>query len=398
VKNKFYILTRRCSFTLLIMIAPLAQADPDSLHREAIVVDTHSDYLYRSDLTGHGLADEVENAQTTLGKLRMGGMDAQFFSVWAAPAYEKYGFARKTLEYIDRFYEQVALHTEHLEVARTVDDIRRISREGRIAALMGIEGGHMIENRLALLRNYYRLGVRYMTLTWSNGTRWADSSGDIARWGGLTDFGREVVLEMNRLGMMVDISHVSDDTFWDVMEVSKAPVIASHSSVRALRDHPRNMTDDMIRALAKNGGVIQINFYAYFLDQDFGDKVDAALEDANAQLTAIASQYMDDLVAYDDTEWAWYRQVEGSLDWPPLSVLIDHIDHVVQLVGPEHVGLGSDFDGVTSLPVDLEHQGKMPNITRALVEKGYSEEQIKLILGENLLRVMAAVEETARKQ
>jgi membrane dipeptidase len=237
-----------------------------------------------------------------------------------------------------------------------------------------------------------------MTLTWSNGTRWADSSDDIARWGGLTDFGREVVLEMNRLGMMVDISHVSDDTFWDVMEVSKAPVIASHSSVRALRDHPRNMTDDMIRALAKSGGVIQINFYAYFLDQGFGENVDAAFEEANAQTTANASRHMDDLVAYDDAEWALYRQVEGSVDWPPLSVLIDHIDHVVQLVGPEHVGLGSDFDGVTSLPVGLEHQGKMPNITRALVEKGYSEGDIKLILGENLLRVMAAVEETARKQ
>ena len=385
-----------CALALLVAVAPLALADPDSIHERAIVIDTHSDYLYRSDLTGDGLADEPENAQTTLAKLRQGGMDAQFFSVWASPAYEKYGYARKTLEYIDKFYQQVALHPDDLEVALTVDDIRRISGQGKIAALMGIEGGHMIENRLALLRNYYRLGVRYMTLTWSNGTRWADSSGDTELWGGLTDFGREVVLEMNRLGMMVDISHVSDDTFRDVMEVSKAPVIASHSSVRALRDHPRNMTDDMIRALAKNGGVIQINFYAYFIDPDFGDRADTAFAATNDELTAIASRNLDDMVAYDDAEWAYYRKVEGSVEWPPLSVLIDHIDHVVKLVGPKHVGLGSDFDGVTSLPVGLEHQGKMPNITRALVEKGYSEADIKLILGENLLRVMAAVEDTAR--
>jgi membrane dipeptidase len=212
----------------------------------------------------------------------------------------------------------------------------------------------------------------------------------------LTDFGREVVLEMNRLGMIVDVSHVSDDTFRDVMEVSKAPVIASHSSVRALRDHPRNMTDDMIRALAKNGGVIHINFYAYFVDQGFGDRADAAFEATNDELTALASRNLDDMVAYDDAEWAHSRKIEGSIEWPPLSVLMDHIDHVVQLVGPEHVGLGSDFDGVTSLPVGLEHQGKMPNITRALVEKGYSEADIKLILGENLLRVMAAVEDTAK--
>jgi len=180
------------------------------------------------------------------------------------------------------------------------------------------------------------------------------------------------------------------------MEVSKAPVIASHSSVRALRDHPRNMSDDMIRALAKNGGVIQINFYAYFIDQDFGDRVDAAFAATNDDLTAIASRNMDDLVAYDDAEWAYDRKIQGGIEWPPLSVVIDHIDHVVRLVGPEHVGLGSDFDGVNSLPVDLEHQGKMPNITRALVEKGYSEADIKLILGENLLRVMAAVEDTAQ--
>ena len=384
-----------CTTLLFLALAGFSQAAENTIHRDAIVIDTHSDFLYRADVDGSGLADEVENAQTTLGKLQQGGVDAQFFSVWTPPAYESYGYARKTLELIDQFYRQIEQHPQAIEVARSVDDIRRIEKSGRIAALMGIEGGHSIENRLELLRNYYRLGVRYMTLTWSMNTDWADSSGDSAVWGGLTGFGIEVVQEMNRLGMMVDISHVSDQTFWDVLEVTSAPVIASHSSVRALNSAPRNMSDEMIRALAKNGGVIQINFYAYFLDQEFADKIDIETENSMAEKQALGDRYLDDPIGFEQAEWEWYRQVESRVEWPPLSVLVDHIDHVVQLVGPEHVGLGSDFDGVTSLPQGMEHQGKLPNLTDALVTKGYSEQDIKLILGGNLLRVMAAVEAAA---
>ena len=260
---------------------------------------------------------------------------------------------------------------------------------------MGIEGGHSIENRLDLLRNYYRLGARYMTLTWSMNTDWADSSGDETQWGGLTDFGIEVVEEMNRLGMMVDISHVSDQTFWDVLEVTSAPVIASHSSVRAINTAARNMSDEMIRALAKNGGVIQINFYAYFLDQAFADKIDIETENSAAEIEAIRDRYLDDPIGFEKAEWEWYREVESRVEWPPLSVLVDHIDHVVRLVGPQHVGIGSDFDGVTSLPQGMEHQGKLPDLTDALVTRGYSEQDITLILGGNLLRVMGAVEAAA---
>ncbi len=234
-----------------------------------------------------------------------------------------------------------------------------------------------------------------MTLTWSMNTDWADSSGDETQWGGLTDFGIEVVEEMNRLGMMVDISHVSDQTFWDVLEVTSAPVIASHSSVRAINTAARNMSDEMIRALAKNGGVIQINFYAYFLDQAFADKIDIETENSAAEIEAIRDRYLDDPIGFEKAEWEWYREVESRVEWPPLSVLVDHIDHVVRLVGPQHVGIGSDFDGVTSLPQGMEHQGKLPDLTDALVTRGYSEQDITLILGGNLLRVMGAVEAAA---
>jgi membrane dipeptidase len=374
-----------------------ATAQANELHERAIVIDTHSDFLYRSDSDGTALADDTKTAQTSLQKLKRGGIDAQFFSVWAPPAYEQYGYARKTLELIDQLYLEVAKHPDDIEMAYSVADIMRLEGEGKIAALIGIEGGYSIENRLQLLRNYYRLGVRYMTLTWSFSTDWADSSGDNGRWGGLTDFGADVVREMNHLGMMVDISHVADDTFWDVMDITTAPVIASHSSVRALNDQPRNMTDDMIKAVAENGGVIQINFYAYFLDQAFADAVDAEFEKSNDQWKTLAKQYLDDPIAFDSAEWEFYREIEARVEWPPLSVLVDHIDHVVQLVGPEHVGLGSDFDGVTSLPIGLEHQGKMPVLTRALQDKGYSDEHITMILGGNLLRVMTEVEAVAAK-
>jgi len=382
---------------LLMLALNTAVADNDArrIHEEALVIDTHSDFLYRADLDGSALTDEPPLAQTTLGKLEQGGVDAQFFSVWVPPAYEKYGYARKTLELIDDFYREIAKSPKRIEMARTVADIERIAESGKVAALMGIEGGHSIENRLELLRNFYRLGVRYMTLTWSNNTDWADSSGDVVQWGGLTDFGVSVVEEMNRIGMMIDISHVADSTFSDVMKTTRAPVIASHSSVRALNSHARNMSDEMIVALAKNGGVIQINFYPVFLDQEFHDAAHQALFAAKPEFATLATEYLDDQIGLMGPQWELYRKIEDTLEKPPLSVLVDHIDHVVKLVGPDHVGLGSDFDGVSSLPIGMEHEGKLPALTEALVEKGYSEEDIKKILGGNLLRVMAEVEKVA---
>ncbi|MCZ6559903.1 MAG: dipeptidase [Gammaproteobacteria bacterium] len=379
---------------LLVLALNTACADSDAkrIHEEALVIDTHSDFLYRADLDGSALTDEPPLAQTTMGKLEQGGVDAQFFSVWIPPEFRDYGYARKTLELIDDFYRQIGQTPERIEMATTVADIKRIAASGKVAALMGIEGGHSIENRLELLRNYYRLGVRYMTLTWSNNTDWADSSGDVVRSGGLTDFGVSVVEEMNRIGMMIDISHVADTTFYDVMRATSAPVIASHSSVRAFSDHKRNMSDQMIVALAENGGVIQINFFPMFIDQEFYDAAIVAQYEAKPEFATLATEYLDDPIGLLEQQWTLSQKIMSTLESPPLSVLVDHIDHVVKLVGPDHVGLGSDFDGVSALPIGMEHQGKLPALTEALVEKGYSEEDIKKILGGNLLRVMAEVE------
>jgi len=235
-----------------------------------------------------------------------------------------------------------------------------------------------------------------MTLSWSNTNDWADSSGDLPRWTGLNDFGAQVVREMNRLGMMIDISHASDETFLDVIRLTRAPVIASHSSCRALCDHARNMSDEMIRALAANGGVIQINFYSRFVDQRFKDAALVGERAAADEVAALGARFLDRPNALFDAIWDVHGRVDATVERPPLSSVIAHIDHVVKLVGPDHVGLGSDFDGVTSLPLDLDDESRMPAITEALLARGYAEADVRKILGGNLLRVMEAVERVAR--
>jgi len=270
--------------------------------------------------------------------------------------------------------------------------------------LMGIEGGHSIENDIHLLRDYYRLGVRYMTLSWSNTNEWADSSGDIddpkvTHHDGLTDFGKQVVLEMNRLGMMVDISHVADKTFFDAIAITKAPVIASHSSARALTNHPRNMTDDMLRAVAKNGGVVQANFYDAFIDENYRKAADAQKKDAEAAVKARIAElkaagkpvtYLDK----DKIEREWAAKIPR----PPLKSLIDHIDHIAKVAGVDHVGLGSDFDGVSgATPEGIDSAADLPKITQALLDRGYSADDIHRILGGNLLRVFRQVERVSHE-
>jgi membrane dipeptidase len=269
---------------------------------------------------------------------------------------------------------------------------------------MGIEGGHSIENDMRLLRDYYRLGVRYMTLSWSNTNEWADSSGDvndpkIQHHNGLTDFGRQVVVEMNRLGMMVDISHVADKTFWDAIATTKAPVIASHSSARALVNAPRNMTDDMLLAVAKNGGVVQVNFFSGFVDEDYRKAMEAQSKD---QAAAIKT-YVDGLksqgkpVSYieiDRIEREWTAKIPR----PPFKSLIDHIDHIAQVAGVDHVGLGSDFDGVSgATPQGMDSAADLPEITQGLLDRGYSPDDIRKILGGNILRVFRQVEAIGRE-
>ncbi len=289
-------------------------------------------------------------------------------------------------------------------MAFSVADIERAHREHKLAALMGIEGGHSIENDIHLLRDYYRLGVRYMTLSWSNTNEWADSSGDIddpkvQHHNGLTDFGKQVVLEMNRLGMMVDISHVADKTFWDAIATTNAPVIASHSSARALVDAPRNMTDDMLRAVAKNDGVVQVNFYSGFDDADFRKAMEAQAKDQAAAIQKYTDQLKAegkpiDYVDVDRIEREWMAKIPR----PPLKSLIDHIDHIAKIAGIDHVGLGSDFDGVSgATPQGIDSAADLPKITQALLERGYNPSDIHKILGGNLLRVFGQVERVSRE-
>jgi len=377
-----------------------------AIQESAIVVDTHADTPQRflDDDFDIGSSDPGDIGHLSLDKARRGRLGAEFFSIWVDPETNQGHFAQHTFDLIDSVYEQAARHPDRMMMAFSVADIERAHREHKLAALMGIEGGHSIENDMHLLRDYYRLGVRYMTLSWSNTNEWADSSGDIndvkvQHHNGLTDFGRQVVREMNRLGMMVDVSHVADKTFWDTIANTKAPVIASHSSARALTDAPRNMTDDMLRAVAKNGGVVQVNFFSGFVDEDYWKAVQAQRKDEQAAV----QKYIDELKAegkparYIDVD-LMEREWMAKIPRPPLKSLIDHIDHIAKVAGVDHVGLGSDFDGVSgAMPQGIDSAADLPKITQALLDRGYSEKDIKKILGGNLLRVFGEVERVSRE-
>jgi membrane dipeptidase len=376
------------------------------IQASAIIVDTHADTPQRFLDEGFdiGSTDPKDIGHISLDKARRGNLGAEFFSIWVEPESNRGNYAKHTFDLIDSVYEQAARHPGQMMMAFSTADITRAHEEHKLAALMGIEGGHSIENDIRLLRDYYRLGVRYMTLSWSNTNEWADSSGDIddpkvEHHNGLTDFGKQVVLEMNRLGMMVDISHVADKTFFDAIATTKAPVIASHSSSRALVDAPRNMTDDMLRAVAKNGGVVQVNFFNGFDDADFSKALrDQAKEHAEAR-----QKFIDKMKAEGKTftyidEDRIDREWMASIPRPPLKSLIDHIDHIAKVAGVDHVGLGSDFDGVSgATPQGIDSAADLPKITQSLLDRGYSAEDIRKILGGNLLRVFRDVERVSRE-
>jgi membrane dipeptidase len=327
------------------------------------------------------------------------------------PTLYKDHYARRTLELIDSVKQQVAKHSDQIQFVTTPAGIEEAHRNHKFAALMGIEGGHSIEDSIPLLRQYYALGVRYMTLTWSNSTDWADSSGDIDDKSvphtkeGLTEFGKDVVYEMNRLGMMVDISHVSNHTFYRTLVITRAPVIASHSSARALCDVPRNMTDDMLRAVANSGGpnskggVVQVNFYSGFLSQSWHDAQKAMEPEVEKAIKALKDKAKAEgkQVTYSEIE-KLQRSYADRIPRPPLSLLIDHIDHIAKVAGVDHVGLGSDFDGVSGqLPEGIDSPADLPKITAALMARGYSAEDCRKILGGNLLRVFTEVEQVAKE-
>jgi membrane dipeptidase len=382
-------------------------ATPRSIHESALIIDTHADTPQRFLDEHFDLAEDtpISDGHIDFGKIKKGNLGAEFFSIWVEPEFKGH-YARRAMDLIDSVYQQAARHPDKMTMAFTAEDIVRAHEQHKFAALMGIEGGHAIENDVRLLRDFYRLGVRYMTLTWSNTNEWADSSGDIQdpnvkHYNGMTDFGKDVVREMNRLGMIVDISHVSDATFYQALMISQAPVIASHSSSRALTNHPRNMTDDMLRAVARNGGVVMVNFYSAFVDDDYrkASYDPEKVKQREAQVEAFKKEHAHadgSIITYAELapiEKKWAAQFPR----PPLKSLIDHIDHIAQVAGVDHVGLGSDFDGVTSLPQGVDSAADLPKITEALLQRGYSREDVLKILGGNFLRVMREVEQTSRR-
>lgn len=366
------------------------------IQRKSIVVDTHNDVLsYMTDDSYDIGVSSLGKYHTDIARMKQGGLTAEFFSVYIDRSYAKDGgSARRALDMIDYVYRAAEKYPNEFMLAYSVADIRRAKKQKKIAALMGIEGGHAIEDSLMALRDFYRLGVRYMTLTHNNTNNWADACCDTATHNGLSDFGKEVVREMNRIGMLVDVSHVSDKTMSDVFDVSTAPVIASHSSARALGDRPRNIPDDLLRRFTKNGGVVMINFYPGFIDA----KVIAASNERTArlkpQMDALTEQYKDDAKKLE--EETNKLLAANPLPITPLSVLIDHFDHVAKVAGVDHVGIGSDFDGVPSLPVGMEDISKLPNLTYELLKRGYSESDVRKILGENFMRAFAEAERVSK--
>jgi membrane dipeptidase len=405
-----------CRLTLFAALGPLTaqtisktkpvnkSTDPAAVHNSALVIDTHADTTQRMLDDGYDLADPLNGGYLNFESARKGNLAAEFFSIWVDPAAYTGHDAHRTLELIDAVYQQAAKHPQEMRMAFSPEDILAAHREHKLAALMGIEGGHSIENSLGLLRDYYRLGVRYMTLTWTNSNGWADSSGDIDNPAvphtkdGLSEFGKDVVYEMNRLGMMVDVSHVSDKTLYRTLIISRAPVIASHSSARALCNSPRNMDDNMLRAVGQYGGVVMVNFYSAFLSDEYRlaskaqePAIRQAVDEAKAKLAAEGKPFSVEM------EQQIQKTYTAKIPRPPLSVLIDHIDHVAKIAGIDHVGLGSDFDGIPSSPEGMDSAADLPKITAALMARGYSAEDMDKILGGNFLRVFAKVQEISKQ-
>ncbi|HEX8650189.1 MAG TPA: dipeptidase [Pyrinomonadaceae bacterium] len=377
--------------------APLEASDALSIHRRAISIDMHADTTQRMVDEGLDLNQRLADGHLDAVRMKEGGLDAQFFSIWVEPQLYGGGGAgaiKRADEQINAVRRLAEKHPETWELASTAADIRRIAGAGRLAALMGLEGGYAIDERLEMVERYYKMGVRYMSPAWSVSTSWAGSSGDeVGRSRGLNDFGKRVIREMNRLGMMVDVSHVSDQTFWDIVNTSTKPVIATHSGCRAIARVARNLDDEMLKALAEKGGVCCVLFYPEFLEPGWSEKkkrVDAEI----SGLVQRASDAEKGSVARKKMARDRVRTQEYQKRLPPVTVsrLVDHIDHIVKLVGIDHVGIGSDFDGVQAVPTDLATIADFPNLTKELLRRGYTESDVTKILGGNILRVMEEVE------
>ena len=389
------------TLTLLLLLAsafllPRAAGAGDlktrarEINQRALVFDGHCDTVMRILDKDVDIGVRSTEGHVDIPRAREGGLNVQVFAMWIEPDFWPHRAAFRTLQYTDAMFRTLKKHSEKLGLALTVKDARRLVKAGKLAVFLGIEGGHAIEDSLATLRMFHRLGVRVMTLTWWNNTSWADGSGDKPEHHGLTDFGKQVVREMNRLGMVVDVSHVSDDTFFDVLEVTTKPVIASHSCVRAICPHHRNLSDQMLKALAKNGGVIGINYYLGFLDPEVNRQEEARWKALEPKLEKLNQKYKNDRKTLLEKRRELYSSYQRKSAKVPIDRLIDHIDHAVKVAGVDHVGLGSDFDGCSITPEGLNDISDLPLITEKLLERGYSQKDIEKILGGNLLRVFEA--------
>lgn len=366
------------------------------IHREALVVDGHNDlawqYRLKADMSFQNLdiSRPQKGIHTDIPRLKQGGVGAQFWSAYApAEQADKGKIVRETLEQIDVIQRMIRAYPETFEMAYTVDDILRIRKDGKIASLIGVEGGHMIDNSLGVLRIYYRLGVRYLTLAHTQTLDWADSATDVAKNKGMSPFGEQVVAEMNRLGMLVDLSHVSVDTMKHALRVSKAPVIFSHSSAYALAPHPRNVPDEVLKLMPKNGGVVMVNFYPGFLTPE-GARASKELYTVARELRAKYKNENEFQLALV----AWEK--EHPFPVANVRIVVNHIEHIIKTAGIDHVGLGSDFDGITFAPKQLEDVSCFPYITQELLNRGYTKEQIHKVLGGNLLRAFRQAEQVAK--
>ncbi|MGC1620331.1 MAG: dipeptidase [Candidatus Acidiferrum sp.] len=400
--SKIFLAVGMCLLAGMVLAGTMASEGMSErarrLHCSSLVIDTHADTTQRFLDDSFDLGARNALGSLDIPRMKESGLGAIFFSIWIPSKVTGSLAVMRALDQIDAVHEQVRKHSKDLVLVTTAEGIREAHKQRKIAALIGVEGGHMIASDLGVLRTYAALGARYMTLTHTGNVEWADASTDKPVHNGLTEFGKEVVREMNRLGMIVDVSHVSDKTFADVLEVSKAPVFASHSDCRAICDAPRNMSDGMIRAMAAKGGVIQINYHVGFLSQEFRNAERAHPEWDKAIALEIRQRCGEregcELIEGDRITREYV--LRGDLPRVEWTKIIEHIDHAVKIAGIDHVGLGSDFDGA-NMPFGMEDASKLPQITQALLEKGYSEGDVKKILGENTLGVMAEVEQVSRE-
>lgn len=366
------------------------------IHRDALVIDGHNDLPWmlreKTDpfFKKYDITRDQPALHTDIPRLRKGNVGAQFWSAYVPAETDKARTAVKlTLEQIDQIHRLIRTYPETFALARTAADIVRLRKEGKIASLIGIEGGHSIDNSLGTLRMMYALGVRYMTLTHTDNLDWADSATDLPRHNGLTPFGEQVIQEMNRLGMLVDISHVSADTMRHTLRITRAPVIASHSSAFALAEHPRNVPDDVLKLLPKNGGVILVNFYSGFITQE-GARISKLAMQTGREMRKKYPREEEFREAYR----AWRKQY--TMPTGSIHDIVDHIEHIIKMAGIDHVGLGSDYDGIDSVPRQLEDVSTFPYITQELLNRGHQREAILKILGGNALRVLRQAEDVAR--